>query len=107
MSKVFLIDLTMQWGMLKKHCDRNIGPLYHVFTLFLHQELLLLQVRTFQQHWTVMIHCFKVRVELQPLSWKKVHCKTLLIDGMEMLMALVVDLSPSHCLLENFLQEAL
>jgi hypothetical protein len=33
MSKVFLIDLTMQWGMLKKHCDRNIGPLHHAFTL--------------------------------------------------------------------------
>jgi hypothetical protein len=33
MSKVFLIDVAMQWGMLKKHCDRNIGPLYHVFTL--------------------------------------------------------------------------
>jgi hypothetical protein len=32
MSKVFLIDLTMQWGMLKKHYDRNIGPLYHAFT---------------------------------------------------------------------------
>jgi hypothetical protein len=31
MSKVFLIDLTMQWGMLKNHCDRNIGPLYHAF----------------------------------------------------------------------------
>jgi hypothetical protein len=32
MSKVFLIDLTMQWGMLKKHCDQNIGPLKHAFT---------------------------------------------------------------------------
>jgi hypothetical protein len=32
MSKVFLIDIAMQWGMLKKHCDRNIGPLYHAFT---------------------------------------------------------------------------
>jgi hypothetical protein len=27
MSKVFLIDLEMQRGMLKKHCDQNIGPL--------------------------------------------------------------------------------
>jgi hypothetical protein len=35
MFKVFLIDLAMQWGMLKKHCDRNIGPLYHAFTLYL------------------------------------------------------------------------
>jgi hypothetical protein len=33
MSKVFLIDVAMQWDMLKKHCDRNIGPLYHAFTL--------------------------------------------------------------------------
>jgi hypothetical protein len=33
MSKIFLTDLTMQWGMLKKQCDRNIGPLYHAFTL--------------------------------------------------------------------------
>jgi hypothetical protein len=33
MSKVFLIDLAMQWGMLKKQCDQNIGPLYHAFTL--------------------------------------------------------------------------
>ena len=33
MSKVFLIDLTMQWSMLKKHCDQNIGPLNHAFTL--------------------------------------------------------------------------
>jgi hypothetical protein len=33
MSKVFLIDVAMQWGMLKKHYDRNIGPLYHAFTL--------------------------------------------------------------------------
>jgi hypothetical protein len=33
MSKVFLIDIAMQWGMLKKHCDQNIGPLYHAFTL--------------------------------------------------------------------------
>jgi hypothetical protein len=32
MSKVFLIDLAMQWSMLKKHCDRNIGPLNHAFT---------------------------------------------------------------------------
>jgi hypothetical protein len=32
MSKVFFIDVAMQWGMLKKHCDRNIGPLYHAFT---------------------------------------------------------------------------
>jgi hypothetical protein len=31
MSKVFLIDLTI-WGMLNKHCDRNISPLYHAFT---------------------------------------------------------------------------
>jgi hypothetical protein len=23
----------MQWGMLKKHYDRNIGPLYHAFIL--------------------------------------------------------------------------
>jgi hypothetical protein len=33
MSKVFLIDVAIQWGMLKKHCVRNIGPLYHAFTL--------------------------------------------------------------------------
>jgi hypothetical protein len=33
MYKVFIINLTMQWGMLKKHYDRNIGPLYHAFTL--------------------------------------------------------------------------
>jgi hypothetical protein len=32
MSKVFLIDFTMQGGMVKKHCDQNIGPLYHPFT---------------------------------------------------------------------------
>jgi hypothetical protein len=32
MPKVFLIDLTMQWGMLKKHYDQNIGSLYHAFT---------------------------------------------------------------------------
>jgi hypothetical protein len=75
--------------------------------LFLHQELLLLQVRTFQQRWTVMIHCFRIHVELQPLSWKEVHCKTLLIDGMGMLMVFVVDLNPSSYLLENFLQQAL
>jgi hypothetical protein len=24
----------MQGGMLKTHCDRNIGPLYHAFTLY-------------------------------------------------------------------------
>jgi hypothetical protein len=33
MSKVILIDLLMQRGMVKKHCDWNIGPLYHAFTL--------------------------------------------------------------------------
>jgi hypothetical protein len=33
MYKVFLIKVAMQWAMLKKHCDRNIGPLYHAFTL--------------------------------------------------------------------------
>jgi hypothetical protein len=54
-----------------------------------------------------MIYCFRIRVELQPLSWKEVHFKTLLIDGMEMLMALVVDSNPSSYLLENFLQQAL
>jgi hypothetical protein len=64
-------------------------------------------VRTSQQRWTVMIYCFRIRVELQPLSWKEVHFKTLLIDGMEMLMALVVDSNPSSYLLENFLQQAL
>jgi hypothetical protein len=32
MFKAFLFDLAMQRGMLKKHCDRNIGPLYHAFT---------------------------------------------------------------------------
>jgi hypothetical protein len=67
--------------------------------LFLH----LLQVRTSQKRWIVMIHCFRIHVELQPLSWKEVHCKTLLIDGMGMLMAFVVDFNPSLYLLENFL----
>jgi hypothetical protein len=75
--------------------------------LFPHQKLLLLQVRASQQQWAVMIHCFRVRVELQPLRWKEVQCKTLLIDGMEMLMALVVDPNPSPYLLENFLQQVL
>jgi hypothetical protein len=32
MSKVFLTDVAMQWGTLKKHCDWNIGPLFHAFT---------------------------------------------------------------------------
>jgi hypothetical protein len=50
---------------------------------------------------------FHSRLQFQPLRWKEVQCKTLLIDGMEMLMALIVYPNPFPYLLENFLQQAL
>ena len=40
MFKVFLIDHRMQWDMLKKHCDQNIGPLNHALKRFPSLEMI-------------------------------------------------------------------
>jgi hypothetical protein len=50
-----------------------------------------------------MIYYFTIHMEPQPLSWKEVYFETILIDWMEMQMALVMDLNHSPCLLESFL----
>jgi hypothetical protein len=77
MSKLFLIDLTIQWGMLKKHCDRNIGPLYHAFI----HSWELIEWSDFQGAWLSLDISYTLQIEggvvtstSKGFRWSWDHC---------------------------------